>query len=138
MSKIQNISQLFSTVLKLGFLLALAVAVVGGGIAFFTSGLNGVFSALAGAVLALLFVSLTALSVWIGGRLPLGGFFGVVMGGWLVKLIGFVFAIAFLQDATWVVGPVLFFALVASVLGSLVLDAVLVLRAKIPTIETKN
>jgi hypothetical protein len=138
MSKIQNTSQLFSTVLKLGFLLALAVAVVGGAIAYFFAGLNGIFSALAGASLALLFVSLTSLSVWIGGRLPLGGFFGVVMGGWLVKLISFVFAIAILKDADWVVGPVLFFTLVASVLGSLVLDAVLVLRAKIPTFETKN
>ena len=138
MSKIENTNQLFSSVLKLGLVLALAVAIVGGGIASIFAGLNGILSALVGASLALLFVSLTALSVWIGGRLPLAGFFGVVMGGWLVKLLGFVFAIAFLKDADWVVGPVLFLTLVAAVLGSLVLDAVMVFRAKIPTIDPKN
>jgi hypothetical protein len=126
---------MFARVLKLGSALIGAIAAVGGAIGYLTVGLNGLYSALIGAALALIFVSMTALSILIGGKLPLGGFFGVVMGGWILKLVGFIVAMKLLVTADFIDGPVLFFTIVASVLGTLALDAIVVMRTRIPTFE---
>lgn len=133
----QTAGQLFTRVLKLGSLLIGGIALVGGLVGLLVAGTSGLLSGLAGAALALIFVSFTALTIKFGVKLPLGGFFGLVMGGWLLKLVGFMVAMSLLQRAEWVNGPVLFFTIVASILGSLALDAVLVLKARIPTFETE-
>jgi hypothetical protein len=131
MSKETSTAQVFSAVLKQGLLLVAAIAVVGGGLGLIFAGVTGLISALIGAGLALLFSSLTAFSVKFGGGLSLGGFFGVVLGGWIFKLVGFVVLIALLKGATFIAGPVLFFTLVASILGTLVIDSLIVLRSRI-------
>ena len=128
-------NQVFSRVLKLGALLIAAIAVVGGAIGYAVAGSNGLTSALIGSGLALLFVSMTALSVQLGAKLPLAGFFGVVMGGWLLKLVGFIITMALLKSADFINGPVLFFTIVGSVLGALAIDAVVVMRSRIPTYQ---
>lgn len=127
--------QLFAKVLKQGSLLIGLISIVGGAIGYAVASTDGLLSALVGGAMALVFVSLTALTVWLGGKLSLGGFFGVVLGGWLLKLVGFVVTIAVLKDAEFIVGPVLFFTIVASVLGSLAIDALAVLRSRIPVVE---
>lgn len=124
-------SEVFASVLKQGLILVGVIALVGGGLGLIFAGVTGLISGLIGAALALLFSSLTALSVKFGGKLSLGGFFGVVLGGWIVKLLGFIFLIALLKGATYIAGPVLFFTLVASILGTLVIDSIIVLRSRI-------
>jgi len=124
-------SEVFANVLKQGLILVGVIALVGGGLGLVFAGITGLISGLIGAALALLFSSLTALSVKFGGKLSLGGFFGVVLGGWIVKLLGFIFLIALLKGATFIAGPVLFFTLVASILGTLVIDSLIVLRSRI-------
>lgn len=124
-------SEVFANVLKQGLILVGVIALVGGGLGLVFAGINGLISGLIGAALALLFSSLTALSVKFGGKLSLGGFFGVVLGGWIMKLLGFIFLIALLKGATFIAGPVLFFTLVASILGTLVIDSLIVLRSRI-------
>lgn len=132
---ISTTNQVFSRVLKLGTILIAAIALVGGALGYLFAGTNGLTSALIGSGLALLFVSMTALSVQLGAKLPLAGFFGVVMGGWLLKLVGFVITLALLKSADFINGPVLFFTIVGSVLGALAIDAVVVLRSRIPTYQ---
>jgi len=131
MSKASNLNEVFSAVLKQGLVLVAAIAVLGGGLGLIFAGVAGLVSGLIGATLALLFSSLTALSVSFGGKLSLGGFFGVVLGGWIVKLIGFVILIALLKGASFIAGPVLFFTLVASILGTLVIDSRIVLKSRL-------
>ena len=131
MSKASNLNEVFSAVLKQGLVLVAAIAILGGGLGLIIAGVAGLVSGLIGATLALLFSSLTALSVFFGGKLSLGGFFGVVLGGWIVKLIGFVILIALLKGASFIAGPVLFFTLVASILGTLVIDSRIVLKSRI-------
>ena len=132
-----SMGKLFSSVLKKGALLIGVIAAVGGVIGYLVASTNGLVSALIGAAMAFVFVSMTALSVWIGGKLSLGGFFGVVLGGWLVKLVGFMVLVASLRTADFIVGPVLFGSLVVSILGSLALDAIVFSKARIPSFESK-
>jgi hypothetical protein len=132
LSKASN--DMFRRVVILGVALSGGIALLGGLIGFFVAGTNGLVSALIGASLTAVFGTLTALSVWFGSKLPLGGFFGLVLGGWLVKIIGFAFVIAALTEATFINGPVLFFTLVAAIFGTLAVDTVVVLKARIPVI----
>lgn len=131
MPNASSTSEVFSAVLKQGLLLVLAIAVIGGGIGLIFAGVNGLFSGLIGAALALLFSTMTALSVKFGGRLSLGGFFGVVLGGWIFKMVLFIGIVAMLRGANFIDGPVFFFTLVASILGTLVIDSLIVMRSRI-------
>jgi hypothetical protein len=131
MSKLTSTGEIFAAVLKQGLMLVLAIALVGGGLGFVFAGAAGLISGLIGAALALVFSSLTAFSVKFGGQLSLGGFFGVVLGGWIVKLVGFIVLIALLKGATFIAGPVLFFTLVASILGTLIIDTLIVMKSRI-------
>jgi hypothetical protein len=126
--------QLFVKVLKQGALLIGAIALIGGVVGLLIASVAGLISALIGAAMALLFVSMTALSVWLGGKLSLGGFFGVVLGGWIAKLLVFIGLVLLLKGASFIVGPILFVCVVVSVIGSLALDAIVVLKTRIPTV----
>lgn len=127
--------QVLAKALKLSALLVFAVAAIGSGLGLVFAGSAGFFSGLVGSLIALAFTSLTILSVLIGSKLPLGGFYGLVLGGWLVKIILFAIAMGALQRAEFVHGPTLFFVIVASVLGGLGIDSWVVLRSRIPTIS---
>ena len=127
--------QLFKNVLGQTALLTGLIASLGSMAGFIVEGMNGVVSALIGAGLAFAFGALTVVSMMIGRKLSLAGFFGVVMGGWLIKLIGFALLARSLQGAEFINGPVLFLTLVAAILGSLVIDSIAVLSARIPVVE---
>lgn len=131
MSNPSSTSEVFAAVLKQGLLLVLAIAVIGGGVGFLIAGVNGLLSGLIGAALALLFSTMTALSVKFGGKLSLGGFFGVVLGGWIFKMVLFIAIVAALRGANFIDGPVFFFTLVASILGTLVIDSLIVMKSRI-------
>jgi hypothetical protein len=126
---------LFKKVLGQTALLTGLIASLGSLAGYFVVGMNGVVSALIGAGLAFAFGALTVVSMIVGRRLSLAGFFGVVMGGWLIKLIGFALLARSLQGADFINGPVLFLTLVAAILGSLVIDSIAVLSARIPVVE---
>ncbi len=127
--------QLFKKVLGQTALLTGLIASLGSLAGYFVESMNGVASALIGAGLAFAFGALTVVSMMIGRKLSLAGFFGVVMGGWLIKLIGFALLARSLQGAEFINGPVLFLTLVAAILGSLVIDSIAVLSARIPVVE---
>jgi hypothetical protein len=130
-----NPKTVFTKVLKLGSALIIAIAVLGSAIGYLAAGLPGLFGALIGSSIALIFVSLTALSVLIGSRLSLGGFYGVVLGGWLLKVILFIATIAQINHLAGLNRVAIFVTLVASVLGSLAVDAYVVTKSKIPVVS---
>jgi hypothetical protein len=130
-----NADQLFKKVLGQTALLTGLIASIGSLAGYFVEGTNGVVSALIGSALAFVFGALTVISMLVGRRLSLAGFFGVVMGGWLVKLIGFALLARALQGVDFINGPVLFLTLVAAILGSLAIDSIAVLSARIPVVE---
>ena len=131
-------TQVFAKALKLSALLVVSVAVICSIIGYLVVGVDGLWTALIGAAIALVFSSLTVLSVLFGARLPLGGFYGLVLGGWLLKIVLFAVLMAALQRMDFIHGPTLFFAIVLSVLGSLSIDSWVVLRSRIPTIDSRD
>jgi hypothetical protein len=131
-------TQVFAKALKLSALLVVSVAVICSIIGYLVVGVDGLWTALIGSAIALVFTSLTVLSVLFGARLPLGGFYGLVLGGWLLKIVVFAVLMAALQRMDLIHGPTLFFAIVLSVLGSLSIDSWVVLRSRIPTIDSRD
>lgn len=117
-----------------------ALLVVGALVGYLVAGIDGLWSALVGVLIAALFLGITAASIlianrWFGDALYVPIFFGIVLGGWMVKFVVFLIALFVLRDQPWVVGPVFFFALVASVLASLVIDAVVLMRMRVPHVS---
>ena len=113
------------------------LAVVGSVIGFLVAGVAGLVSALVGVVLAGLFLGMTALIILIAGRLPPGPaqiptFFGIVLGGWVVKLVVFIVALLLLRGQPWIEPFIFFFSVLVSVIASLVVDLVVMARARVP------
>ena len=120
--------------LSLGAIVALAIAVVFAIVGVVVAGVPGLVSGLVGSAFALLFLGVTALSLLIAGRfqgLGTNAFFAALLAGWLVKFVVFLVAMLALRDQPWVVPGMLFAAIVTTVLASLVVDAVVVSRARI-------
>ena len=120
--------------LSLGAIVALAIAVVFAIVGVVVAGVPGLVSGLVGPAFALLFLGVTALSLLVAGRfqgLGTNAFFAALLAGWLVKFVVFLVAMLALRDQPWVVPEMLFGAIVTTVLASLVVDAVVVSRARI-------
>ena len=126
-----NASSIFTQILKYTGLLALVIAVVGGGLGYVFAGTDGLWSALVGVGLAILFAAITAASMLVAIRFTLGAFFGIVMGAWLLKLVIFIVLLVVLRDQRFVNDVVLFLALVVSIIGTLAVDALVVVRGRL-------
>lgn len=122
-------------VLVYGAILAVAIAVVGSVIGYFVAGGSGVASALVGTALAVVFLAITALSILIAGKYSITVFFGIVMGAWLLKFVLFLVIVFLLKDLPWVHTVVLFLSIVAGVVGTLVVDVVVIARSRMPYVS---
>jgi hypothetical protein len=117
-----------------------AVAIVAGSIGFLVAGAPGLIGGLLGAALSAIFLGLTAGSMLVAGRVAKGDstnpvFFGIVIGVWLLKLVVFIVVEVLLRGQPWFDPLVFFFAIVAVVIGSLVLDALAMYRARVPYVD---
>ncbi len=129
-----DLKSVMQRVLKLGSLLVLGVTVIGSLVGYLVAGTSGLLAALAGGAAAFAFTALTVLSLLFGSKLNLGGFLGVVLGGWLIKVLLFLVLFSSLNKADWLTlsaRPVVFFVVVAAVIGGLVLDTLVVTKARI-------
>lgn len=125
-----------------GGLLAVAIAVVGSVIGYFVDGSVGLVSALVGAAMAFLFLGVTAGSILLGNRIansdflnPL--FFVTVLGGWLLKFAVFLILLFVLKDQPWINNIVLLLTVIVGVVGSLVVDVVVIARSRQPYVDVE-
>ncbi|GAA3630879.1 hypothetical protein GCM10022200_12090 [Microbacterium awajiense] len=117
--------------------IAVVLAVVGALVGYLVAGTSGLWSALTGIVLAIVFLALTGLSVlvanrWYGGPLYVPIFFGIVLGAWVLKFIAFIAVLLLVRDQPWVDPVVFFLSLVAGVLVSLAVDVIVMVRMRLP------
>lgn len=127
-------------VLQVGALVTGALAVIGAIIGFAVAGPAGLVSALVGVVLAALFLGITAASIlianrWNGDPLYPTLFFSIVLGGWLVKFVVFLVALFLLRSQPWLSPMVFFIALVVSILATLIVDVVVMMKMRIPYVS---
>lgn len=117
-----------------------ALAIVGAILGFVVAGVPGLWSALAGIVLAAVFLGITGASIlvanrWFGDALYVAVFFAIVLGGWILKFVVFIVVLLVLRGQPWVQPQVFFVALVASVVASLAIDVVVLTRMRIPHVS---
>lgn len=134
---LDHVRPVFRRIITWGAVLAVALAIVGGVVGLLVADTPGLVGGLLGAVLSVVFLGLTAVSVLVAlrvskGQMISGAFFGIVMGTWLLKFIVFIVLLVALKDRTWVDFPVLAIVIIAGVVGSLVIDVVAVAKARIP------
>lgn len=110
--------------------LALILAVGGGLIGYLTAGINGLWSVLLGTVVAVAFSAITAASLWAAIKFDIILFFGIVMGSWLVKMVLFIVALLLLRDQPFIEPLPLFLALVVAIVGTVTIDAIVVVRSR--------
>ena len=120
-----------------GGVLAGVIAIVSAALGFVFDGTSGLASGLIGTLMAVVFMGITAASILVANRfagsdLFVGAFFGIVLGGWLLKFIVFIVLVVVLRDASWLNPTVLFLSLVAGVIASLVVDVLVVAKSRIP------
>ncbi|MGV8968979.1 MAG: hypothetical protein ACOH1J_00870 [Microbacteriaceae bacterium] len=123
-----------------GAVLALGIAVVGGAVGFFVDGGRGVVSALLGTAIAFLFLAVTAGSILLGNSAAKSDFlspifFSTVLGGWILKFVLFLIIIVLLKDQPWINTTVLFLSIIAAVIGSLVVDVMVIARSRLPYVS---
>jgi hypothetical protein len=131
---------LLRTALTWGGIVAGALAVLGAIIGFLVGGTDGLISALAGVIVAAVFLGITAASIlianrWFGDPLYVPIFFGIVLGGWLLKIVLFIIAMLVLRGQPWIDPIVFYIALVVSVVASLAVDLLVLLRMRVPHVS---
>lgn len=139
MSRVSS-TPVLRTTLRWSAIATAVLAVAGAGVGYAVGGVAGLWSALVAVVLAALFLAITAVSIlvanrWYGETLYVPLFFGIVMGAWVLKFIVFIVALLLLRGQPWLNPGVFFFALVASVVASLVIDVVVLTRMRIPHVS---
>ena len=92
-------------------------------------------SALIGTLMAVVFMGITAGSILLANRFAgtaaaIGAFFGIVMGGWLVKFVVFLLLMVLLKDQPWIQPVVLFLSIIAGVVGSLLVDVFVLMKSR--------
>lgn len=120
-----------------GGITMIVLAAIYGGIGMAMYGTAGLWSGVSGILLAGLFLSFTAISIlianrWFGDDLYVPIFFGIVLGGWLLKLVLFVVVLFIIKGEDWVQPQIFFLSVVTAVVVSLVIDAVTMLRMRQP------
>ena len=123
-----------------GGLLAAVILVVSAVLGLVFAGVPGLLGALIGTLMAVVFMGITAASILLANRfagsdLFVGAFFGIVLGGWLLKFIVFIVLVVLLRDASWLDTTVLFLSLVAGVIASLVVDVLVVAKSRLPYVS---
>ncbi|MGC0367896.1 hypothetical protein [Microbacterium sp. SLBN-111] len=126
------------TALLWGGIVTVVLLVAGAVVGFLVAGGGGLASALSGVAVSAIFLAVTAASIlianrWFGDPLYVPIFFGIVLGGWLLKLVLFIVAIVILRGQGWVDPVVFYVALVVSVVASLAVDVVVLLRMRVPS-----
>ncbi|MFT4029016.1 MAG: hypothetical protein QM675_04000 [Protaetiibacter sp.] len=133
---------MLSRSLRWGAIFTLVLAAVAGALGGLLAGGHGLLGALLGAALAFVFLGLTAASVLLGRRLTVADpanplFYAVVLGAWFLKLVLFVVFMIWLRGQEWF-DPLWFgLTVVVGAIGSLVIDAVAMIRTRMPYVDVE-
>lgn len=124
-------------VLVYGGVVALVIAVLGGIVGILVSGVPGLLSAVLGTAVALVFVGISLASVLAAlkvsrGHLMSVRFFSIVIVAWVVKFAVFLALVVAVGGLAWLDSRLAFGTIVAAVVGSIVVDVIVIAGARQP------
>ncbi|MGV8977692.1 MAG: hypothetical protein ACOH17_06590 [Cellulomonas sp.] len=125
----------FRRALRDMLVLLAALAVLSIGVGGLVAGRAGVWGALIGVGLALVFSGTTVVSMLVTSRASAARLAAVVLGAWLAKVLVVIVVLALIQDRGFYDKPVLAVVLLVGVVGSAVLDYRAVSRGRVPYVE---
>ena len=125
---------------RVGVIAGFAQLIVMSIIGWLVDGQTGLFGALVGTALSIVFLSLTAASIavanlFIKSDFYVVMFFVVVLGTWLIKFVAFIVAALLLRDQPWLNPTVLFVSIIVGVVISLIIDMVVVAKSRLPYVS---
>lgn len=126
------IRSLMLRIIVWGLIASVALAAVAGVIGYVAVGMPGLYSALIGAAVSFVFFSITALVLLFTSDMDPTVMAAGVLGGFLIKIAGFLGVIALLGDKGFYDRLTLFLTLVVGAVVSLSIDVVAVRKARIP------
>lgn len=134
------VAPILKLALLYGAILAVGLAIVGSIVGYLVAGIPGLTSALIAALMTVVFFGLTAATVLIASYVAKGQmfstvFFGIVLGGWLAKLLVFFVAVLFVSRQSYIDPYVFFITIVVAVIGSLVVDVLAFRNARVPYVS---
>lgn len=120
-----------------GTILTVLIAVVGSIVGYLVAQGPGLVSALLGAGLTALFMVLTVVTIVVAAKLTKNEpssvlFFGIVLGGWLLKFVLFIAILLVLRGQPFLEPVVFFVSILAAVIGSLIVDVFAFVGARVP------
>ena len=120
-----------------GTILTVLIAVVGSIVGYLVAQGPGLVSALLGAGLTALFMVLTVVTIVVAAKLTKNEpssvlFFGIVLGGWLLKFVLFIGILLVLRGQPFLEPVVFFVSILAAVIGSLIVDVFAFVGARVP------
>jgi hypothetical protein len=125
----------FRTALRDMLLLLAALAVLGVGVGALGAGRPGVWGALLGVAMTLVFSGTTIVSMLVTARSSAATTGAAIMGTWLVKMIVLIGALVALRGLDFYDRSVLGIVLLVGVLGAVLLDYLAVRRGRVPYTE---
>lgn len=128
-------TRVWRTMLVRGIILVVAVAVLGMGIGYLVSGSQGLNGGAVGGGLAAVFIIITLVIMYAGRNMGLTAIAGFLGMGFLFKAFIFMIVIWRMKDATWLDGTVAFFTIVVAVLGSSLVEALTVVKSRVPYVD---
>lgn len=128
-------ARVWRTMLVRGVILVLAVAVLGMGIGWLVSGTTGLIGGAVGGGLAAVFIIITLVIMYFGRNMGLTAIAGSLGIGFLFKAFIFMIVIWKIKDAVWLDGSVAFFTIVVAVLGSSLVEALTVVKGRVPYVD---
>jgi len=126
---------MYSVILRRLGVLVVALAVLGSVVGYLVAGIPGVWGALMGAGIAALFMIGTVVTMMLTADKPLPVATAAGVGGWLVKMILLFVVLVLVRGRDFYSPGAFFVVLVLAILGSLGIEMMAVLRARVPTVD---
>lgn len=130
-------TEIIRRVVTYGGIVGLVILVVGGVIGILLAGLPGLLSAVLGTGVAALFTGVSVAAVLAAlkvsrGQLSSLSFVAIVLVGLVLKFVVFLVLVLVVSGVTWLDPRVAFGALVAAMIGSLIVDVTVLAGARAP------
>lgn len=118
-----------------GALIAIVIGTIASFVGGLVAGLPGVWGALIGSICAFVFFAITALVMYFTAHSSPTAMAAGVMGGFLVKIVGFMGVGIVLRGRDFYDPWTLFLTLAVAAIASLIADVVIVQRSRLPLVD---